>query len=315
MNAERVSVVIPCYNAARYIGASLRSVLAQDWPQLEIIVVDDGSKDGSADLVVSEFPGVTVLRQANQGAAAARNLGIRQAHGDWVAFLDADDLWLPGKLQAQLQLGATQPDVRLICAAWQEWTSTALEPGAEELATLLVGEGDPDRWRGPSGWIYPQLLTDCSVWTSTVMARRSLFDEIGLFDPALRLGQDYDLWLRASRVTRILHLPRPYALYRMHPGNSTKGAPSANFHGVLIERAIERWGFEGPDGARADEARVRRTLAHSWCDFGSAQLEAGNLKRARDAGRRATRIDWRHVAGWKILLRSWLRSRLRHDST
>ncbi|MCB0791851.1 MAG: glycosyltransferase family 2 protein, partial [Flavobacteriales bacterium] len=110
-----VSVVVPCHNAAPWIEATLTSVLAQDWPGLEVIVVDDGSVDDSADRVARRFPQVRLLRQANAGVAAARNAGLKAASGDWVAFVDADDHWLPGKLRVQMALLAANPQARMAC--------------------------------------------------------------------------------------------------------------------------------------------------------------------------------------------------------
>lgn len=300
MNAELISVVVPCYNAGRYIAGSLRSVLAQTSSPLEIIVVDDGSSDGSADLVRREFPDVVVLSQANQGAAAARNLGIRHARGEWVAFLDADDLWLPGKLEAQSKCIAASSGTRMVYTGWQEWTSEVPEPSPEQLAGVISDSQENKYWDGPSGWIYTQLLVDCVVWTSTVIVHRSLFDEIGPFDVELRLGQDYDFWLRASRVTPIIKVPLPYALYRKHPSNSTNKAHSENYRAIVIERALNRWGYVGPDGAKANPREVKRVLAKSWSDFGQSHLRVGNLKRAREAARQATGADWRHIAGWRL---------------
>ena len=301
-----VSVIIPCYNAAAYIGATIESVLAQDYPGLEIIVVDDGSQDASVALLRAEYPAVRVEQQANAGVAAARNRGLALARGEWVAFVDADDIWLPGKLAAQFALMAATPDCRMSYTAWKVWPCVAPRPSAQELAALDAEAADSARWAGASGWIYPQLLLDCVVWTSTVLARRSLFEEIGGFDTGLRIGEDYDLWLRASRVTPILRVARPYALYRMHPASITRGLPAANYRAIVIGRALGQWHYDSPDGASADRSAVRRMLAKSWSDYAGAHLQGGSLRQARLAGWRALRTDPLHVPGWKVLVKSCL---------
>ncbi len=301
-----ISVVIPCYNAERYIGATLRSVLAQGLPDIEVIVVDDGSNDGSADMVRSGFPGVTLLRQANQGVAAARNHGIEQARGDWIAFVDADDIWLPGKLAAQLALLQAHPDARIAYTAWQVWHSTEPEPTPGLLAELAAGADDVPRWAGASGWIYPELLLDCMVWTSTVLAQRALLRDLGGFDAGLRIGEDYDLWLRASRVTPILRVPRPFALYRLHPASITKGVPARNHKGEVVGRALQRWGYVSPDGRSANRSEVDRGLARSWSDFGSAHLIGGSLNTARTAALTALRLRPSQLLGWKVLTKAVL---------
>lgn len=301
-----ISVVIPCYNAERYIGATLRSVLAQSLRPAEVIVVDDGSSDGSADVVRSGFPGVTLLRQPNQGVAAARNHGIEHAGGDWIAFVDADDIWLPGKLAAQWALLQAHPEARIAYSAWQVWQSTEPEPPPELLAELAARADDAARWQGASGWIYPELLLDCVVWTSTVLAQRSLLRELGGFDAALRIGEDYDLWLRASRVTPILRVPRPGALYRLHPASITKGAPARNHKGEVIGRALQRWGYQSPDGRSACRSEVNRGLARSWSDFGGAHLIGGDLPTARSAALTSLRLRPAQLLGWKVLAKAAL---------
>ena len=302
----KVSVVIPCYNARRYIDAALHSVAAQQWPDVEVIVVDDGSTDGSAQHIEARHPSVRLLRQANQGVAAARNAGIAAARGEWVAFLDADDLWLPGKLAAQFELLERSSPARMAYCAWHVWTSQAPTPSADELAEF-ERRRIARSWDGPSGWIYPQLLLDCEVWTTTVLAERSLLDELGGFDAGLRIGEDYDLWLRASRLTPILRVPQPLALYRMHPASITKAAPPVNYQATVIERAIDRWGLNSPDGRSADRGAVNRALARCWSDFAGAHLGAGDLQRARHGSAMSLRAEWRQTLGWKLLLKSWLR--------
>lgn len=304
----RISVVIPCFNAETYIEAAIRSVLVQEWPNLELVVVDDGSSDRSAQLVLDTFPGVTLLRQVNQGVAAARNVGMARAQGEWIAFLDADDIWLPGKLRAQSEMLRTIPGARMCYTAWQVWKSTAPAPSHEYLAQLLSQSSDAARWSGPTGWVYPQLLLDCEVWTSTVLAHRSVFSQVGQFDPMLRIGEDYDLWLRASRVTQILRVPAPLALYRMHPDSITRSMPEINYRGLVVERALTRWGYGSPDGRTARKADVCRALSKGWSDFAGSHLDTGNLNLALRAGVMALRADWRHASAWKVLGKTVARS-------
>lgn len=300
----KISVVIPCYNAASYIAGTLRSVLMQEGVELEVIVVDDGSTDGSPELVCREFPQVIVLRQPNRGVAAARNLGIERASHAWVAFVDADDIWLPGKLCAQWALLQAHPEARMAYAGWEVWPSTEPEPPMSLLAELQATSGDAQRWDGPSGWIYADLLLTCCVWTSTVLAQRALLLELGGFDPALRMGEDYKLWLQASRVTPILRVGRPCALYRQHPANVTKTVPQSNYRGEVLGGALQRWGYSGPDGRSAPRAEVMRNLSRSWSDFAGAQFSAGQVPVARRAALKALRLNPAEWLGWKVLVKT-----------
>ena len=301
-----ISVVIPCYNAERYIAATIDSVLAQEHAGLELIVVDDGSKDGSVELVRRLFPQVRIERQANAGVAAARNRGIALATGDYIAFVDADDIWLPGKLAATWALMQATPGCRMGYTAWQVWPCTEPRPSDAELVTLAAEADDTALWRGASGWIYPELLLDCVVWTSTVLVERRLLAEAGLFDTGLRVGEDYDLWLRLSRLTPIVRVARPYALYRIHPASITKTMPTANYRARVIGTALARWGMASPDGRLADRGAVQKMLAKSWSDFACAQLAAGQPAQAWRSAWTALGSHAGHLPGWKLLVKSGL---------
>src|SRR5712672_3418309 len=159
-----VSVVIPAYNCARVIGDALDSVVDQNYPALEVLVVDDGSTDETCDVVARYGSAVTLIKQRNAGAAVARNEGMRRARGKYVALLDADDLWLPGKLQLQVDYLERNPDVAMSCTRWR-----LLHPDA-------VGRYHIERAAAPesvsvdpkcAGWVYCELLLDCEVWTSS----------------------------------------------------------------------------------------------------------------------------------------------------
>lgn len=301
-----ISVVIPCYNAAAYIVAALESVTAQGWPNLEVVVVNDGSTDGSSDRVTAFSGNVRLVQQPNRGIAAARNTGIVNASHEWLAFLDADDLWLPGKLAAQWHALQADPDARMSYTAWDVWTSSETYPSAEYLASLSERATSPGAWAGPSGWIYPELLLDSEVWTSTVLLHRSLVDEIGAFDPELDIGEDYDLWIRASQATRIVRVNRPFALYRMHPNSITKAATRRNYRGEVVQKAVERWGYRSPDGRRASIAAVSRGIARTWIEFGAMHLRDGNRGIAREAALKALRTSLALPAAWKLLAQSVL---------
>jgi glycosyltransferase involved in cell wall biosynthesis len=305
---QAVTVVVPCFNAARFIGATLRSILAQRVPEMQLIVVDDGSTDGSAEIVERDFPQITVLRQCNQGVAAARNAALAHARNDWVAFCDADDLWLPGKLDAQWRaLQAASVDAvapQMAYTAWAVWNSSEPEPDPAWLAELHASARQSARWEGASGWLYPDLLVDCVVWTSTVLVRRSLLDQVGGFDPALRIGEDWDLWLRLSRVTPIVRVTQPLALYRMHPGSITKKPTPISYRHLVIDRALVRWGLRGPDGRSADPRAVSASLARAWRDRAGAWIQLDEPGCARREAWAAVREQPAAVASWVVWLKS-----------
>ncbi|HWZ71131.1 MAG TPA: glycosyltransferase family A protein [Casimicrobiaceae bacterium] len=186
-----VSVVMPAYNVAWCIGRAVDSVLTQDFRPYELIVVNDGSTDGTRALLEGYGAAITVINQDNRGMSAARNVGIRRACGTYVAFLDADDWWLAGKLSRQVELMHGRPEIGFSS------TTARVEDDDGRLLNL---------WRCPNGSteILATLFAENAAIAggcSAVMARRDLLDRVGLFDESLRGFEDPDLWMRLAAVS------------------------------------------------------------------------------------------------------------------
>lgn len=192
----RISVVIPTYNRKTPLERALNSVFSQTLEPLEVIVVDDGSSDGSADLVRRTFPQATYIYQENAGVSAARNTAIRLANGEWLAFLDSDDEWLPGKLEAQSQAIQEQAECRL-CHTEEIWIRNGTRVNAMKKHSK----------RG--GHIYQHCLPLCAISPSSAMIRADLFKDIGLFDETLPACEDYDLWLRICAREAVCFVESP----------------------------------------------------------------------------------------------------------
>jgi len=180
-----VSVIIPTYNRGWIIKEAVDSVLAQDLKDFELIVVDDGSTDNTLEILNSFRYDIKVLRQSNHGVSAARNRGIAAASGHFIAFLDSDDLWLPGKLARQVDFFNSNPDA-YICQTEEIWVRNNVRVNPK------------NRHKKPAGMIFEPSLALCLVSPSAVMIRRSLFEKVGGFDETLPACEDYDLWLRIS---------------------------------------------------------------------------------------------------------------------
>lgn len=182
---QAVSVIIPTYNRAWCLAEAVDSVLAQELRGFELIVVDDGSTDDTPRLLEGYGEAIRTLRRENHGVSAARNAGIAAARAELIAFLDSDDLWLPGKLRRQVEFFTSHPKA-LICQTEELWVKNGRR----------VNPGKRHRKRG--GMIFEPSLDLCLVSPSAVMVRRELFERVGLFDESLPACEDYDLWLRVS---------------------------------------------------------------------------------------------------------------------
>ncbi len=196
-----VSVIIPVHNGGRFLGDSLRSVVRQEYPALEIIVVDDGSTDGSAQIAAA-FAGVRGLSQPNQGPGAARNAGIEQARGEIIALLDQDDEWASGKLRTQVAALVADPGLDFSLSH----TRTFLEPGMNR----------------PSWLTEDQIRLTKGFFPGSLVIRREAFARIGLFNPAYRYSSDSDWFFRARDAgLRFAYTEGAWLLRRIHSENQS----------------------------------------------------------------------------------------------
>ncbi len=197
----KVSVVLPTYNREQMLREAVDSVLDQEYENIELIVVDDGSIDGTPVLLSAYTNHIHVIRQENQGVSVARNAGIRAATGDLIALLDSDDTWLPGKVTAQVAFFIENPEA-MICQTEELWMRNGVR----------VNPGK--RHRKESGRIFERSLALCLVSPSAVMMRKALLDEVGLFDETLPACEDYDLWLRIAWKHPIHLIDQPLIVKR-----------------------------------------------------------------------------------------------------
>ncbi len=278
MSQTRVTVVIPAYNCAGTVAETLDSVLAQNHAATEVVVVNDGSRDETLQVLRRFGDRIRVIDQPNAGPPAARNTGLRAARGEYIAFLDADDVWVQGKLAAQARHLDANPDVGTVFTDWHVWKP---EPDGSFRRRPAIEARHVDDRMDPalSGWLYTRLLFTSELLTSTVMMRASLVQRIGDFDPRLWNGDDYDYWLRASREGKITKLASIGALYRILPDSVSRRPRDINYELEVVKAALDRWGRCGPDGSEADATAVQLRLdelqvahAHGHLLRGSAEL-------------------------------------------
>ena len=273
--AGLVSVVMPTFNRRPLIGQAIGSALEQTYGQLELIVIDDGSNDGTDALVASlGDPRIVYRHQENRGQSSARNAGLRLARGEFVAFLDSDTTWAPAMLERLVGRMARHPDVELVYGF-------SVRPGAAGARSTAA----PDL---PSGWVSRQLLQRNFVCSNSVLLRRRLLQRTGLFDESLRSAEDYDLWLRASVAGRFLYEPVLCAYDPLTPGSVSTDLPR-NF--AANERILQRFFDTNPefDGTWLR----RRTWGHFYAGTSKQWSGAGNSRAAlADAVRAIVSAPW-----------------------
>lgn len=186
-----ISVIIPTYNRKNLVVKAIKSVLAQSYKNYELIVVDDGSDDGSGEYIKQYFPQIKLLQQENKGVSSARNIAIKHAKGKWIAFLDSDDLWHNDKLETQISYLNQNPEYK-ICHSEEIWIKDGIRINPMHKHQKLAGD------------IYHKSVELCSISISTVILHKEIFTQIGLFDENLPACEDYDLWLRVTALHPVL---------------------------------------------------------------------------------------------------------------
>lgn len=278
MGDTSVSVVIPTYNRARFLPAAVASVRAQTYPCAEIVIVDDGSTDDTADVVAGLGAGIRYVRQANAGPAAARNRGIREATGDLVAFLDTDDRWLPEKTALQVELLQREPDVALVSTDM----SVEDETGSVQVtsnfqhrelqATFSALDGRPI----PGA---PGLLLKINfINTSAALIRRSVLLAQDGFDERLRYGEDLELWLRIAARHGIACVPSVQEVRVEHSTNVTKSVERMLLGYVQMAEVIRGWAGSQMTGWGIDPDAY---VALTHYELGYWYFSEGRLRDAR----------------------------------
>jgi glycosyltransferase involved in cell wall biosynthesis len=282
----RVTVIIPAYNAGCTITAALESVFAQTYADFDVIVVDDGSTDDTAQRVAEFGERVTFMRQPNGGPASARNRAIRHASSPLIAFLDADDVWLPRKLERQVAYFDRFPQTGFIHTA-------ALVSPTPTLAVLETSDSAPlDASVAPPSNVFCDLFHGrLEISTLTVMTRRDVIGELGGFDERRELHvEDWDLWLRIASLYTVGYLPHPLAVRR--PGGSMSSEVEKTYRGqqMVIAKAASVCPGACPVHAAAPADCLRRREQLLYRQLGYERFWAGRLIAARSAYRRAVEL-------------------------
>jgi glycosyltransferase involved in cell wall biosynthesis len=229
-----VSVVIPTFNRRELVIEAIASVLAQTYANLEVLVIDDGSTDGTGEAIAARYPSEPRLRytwQPNAERSAARNTGIAQARGEFVAFLDSDDHWLPDKLEKQLAVFAADPSLDLVHADFTisgNCETAPMAPARPAIADIMQGH------------LFPTLLQSDPIGTLTVVVRRTALWERGVFSSDRRIipFEDWELWTRITYRSRVGYVPERLAVYRSHDGNT--GVPIEPADYLVYKELIEK---------------------------------------------------------------------------
>jgi glycosyltransferase involved in cell wall biosynthesis len=278
----RVSVVIPTHNRAEYIQQALDSVFAQSYSDYEVIVVDDGSTDGSAALLkpLVERGAIRYEQQTQSGVSAARNRGIALALGEYVAFLDSDDLWLPDKLAKQVTLLEGLPELGFVHCLFEKF---------DEARGVELGLRDTSAYRGQ---IYPQLLMEWNTLMATpcMLMRKDVLDEVGGYDEAMRWGEDLDLWRRIAQRYPVDLVNEVLVRVRVHAASASTLKTNAlpDFRRYL-------------DKAFADDSELslsfrRRAYARMYLQFARNLLGEGG----GDDMHLARRLSLRAMGQWPL---------------
>jgi len=273
--SPRVSVIMPAYNVKPFVAESIESVLGQTYRDYELVIVDDGSTDGTAALLqhyAAVYPDrIRLLLQGNRGPSSARNSGLRVAAGAVYAFLDSDDIWAPAYLAEQMRILETEPDVDIVTG------NAFLRGGAADGRTARPF---PDPRPAPD--LMQILLDDEAIFIMTVF-RREVLDSVGGFDEDLHTNEDYDLWIRAARAGfRFRRNPRPLGWYRRR-GGSLSANDVRMLTGIL---RVYRKALADAAPGSAIEAAIEQQIARFDAERLAAEareaIESGDVAAAAD---------------------------------
>lgn len=262
-----VSVIVPTYNYARFIRDCLDSIFSQTFKDLEVIVVDDGSTDNTEEVLEKYRGDIHYIHQENKGLPAARNRGIRSAQGEFLAFLDSDDLWLPGKLEEQIRVLRKDTDMGIVFSD----ASAFSEEGV--IQESILKEEDIC-----IGQCFQRLFMGNYLVMPTVVIRKKCLDKSGMFDESLTAVEDYDLWLRISVFYRVGFVDKVLAMYRVHPSNMSRDFCRLLDNEIrVIRKVIEQY----PDFVKKMGRKVPARLCTLFNQYGLEWIRKGETRQAK----------------------------------
>lgn len=269
----KVSIIIPAYNTRHFLPQTVSSALSQTWQDFELLIVDDGSTDGTGQWVAEQTdPRIHLVRQPNQGAAAARNTGIKHAKGKYIAFLDADDLWEVDKLKKQVAVLDSLSEVGLVHTAIHY-----IDENGDSINRILGVRGEGNVWR--------EVVTDNPVRCgSTPLIRRECFDKLGVFDTSLSFAEDWEMWIRIARHYQFATINEPLVAYRQHKTNMTK-----SYKRIMpnFQKILERTFRDSPGHERALE---HKAYGYAYLFSAWRAYLAGDVREAVTLHRQAHRV-------------------------
>lgn len=286
LSRYEVAVIVPCYDAAPYLARALDSVFAQTYRDYCVYVIDDGSNDDIATVLHSYAGRVVSLKQEHSGQAAARNHGIRLSDSPYVAFLDADDEWLPEKLERQITMFREAPSKGMI---YSDCFTSGDGPSA---GSYFARNGTP-----AGGRVFERFLKGCDVYTPTVIVRRECLLDVGLFDETLPVGEDYNLWLRIAARWEVGVIPEVLAIRHFTPGSLSRTTSREQVAKNVIT-VFEKLLGACPSLAPHERQALRVAIGWRHYGYGSYLLRQGESRRSRVQFVRSWQYgvhDWRTI--------------------
>ncbi|MFA3790732.1 glycosyltransferase family 2 protein [Aliiglaciecola sp. SL4] len=268
--SHQVSVIIPAYNASALIKPTLESVVNSTLTDFEVIVIDDGSSDNTFEVASNIDPRIQVIRQKNAGMSASRNKGIELSKGEFIALLDADDIWHPQKLEFQVNALNSNSQFDFCFTEFTSWHG-------ENNQDFSVSKRSASIEPSLTGWIYHKMLLTNWALPSSVMFRKTAWDKLGSFICEDHQTDDWEYFVRASKTCQFVKLKESFVLYRQISSSLSRRVPEKNATEIMRSTLIKRFGYTSPDGAEVDHKELSRRSYNGHSHFADAHVARGKL--------------------------------------
>jgi glycosyltransferase involved in cell wall biosynthesis len=280
----KVSVVIPTYNCAHYLEQAIESVMNQTYHDLEIIVLDDGSTDDTAQAVQKYGANINYIRQENRGLPSARNSAIKASSGEFIALLDADDWWEPAKLSEQVPILDEDPELCLVYSDLE----VVYDDGS------VIPSFLSSRPIATSGYVFDQLLQSSFILPSTVILRRSCLDKVGMFDESMRSHEDIDLWLRLCQRWNVALVRKPLTHRRQGTANMSSNEGLRTEYGIkLLVKALSL-----PNISKSQQATLIQQLGKAYFSRGYFYFTKNQMEECRNCLRQSLSCQRWNRSAW-----------------